>query len=280
MKGDDAVDAAEGQIEQLCLKIITRYQPVAGDLRQVSAALKVITDLERISDHCSDISEIVLLLVGQTLVKPLYHIPLMADTTRQMVRDAISAYIQADEAMARDVMGRDDEVDGLFSKVVLELTQIISEKPAYASQAIDLIFIAKYLGADGRSCHQYCRMGHLFGYWPSPHSYGRKSRTLKKKGGHVMPQGNIAIVEDEHAIARLLQINLEALDYRVTTFGNGEDFLAAMNNTWPDVLILDLMLPGIDGVEICRRIRQGKQNSQLPILMLTAKGEEIDRCLV
>lgn len=145
MKGDDAVDAAEGQIEQLCLKIITRYQPVAGDLRQVSAALKVITDLERISDHCSDISEIVLLLVGQTLVKPLYHIPLMADTTRQMVRDAISAYIQADETMARDVMGRDDEVDGLFSKVVLELTQIISEKPAYASQAIDLIFIAKYL---------------------------------------------------------------------------------------------------------------------------------------
>ena len=86
-----------------------------------------------------------------------------------------------------------------------------------------------------------------------------------------MPQGNIAIVEDEHAIARLLQINLEALDYRVTTFGNGEDFLAALNNTWPDVLILDLMLPGIDGLEICRRIRQGKQNSQLPILMLTAK---------
>jgi two-component system alkaline phosphatase synthesis response regulator PhoP len=94
-----------------------------------------------------------------------------------------------------------------------------------------------------------------------------------------MPQGNIAIVEDEHAIARLLQINLEALDYRVTTFGNGEDFLAALNNTWPDVLILDLMLPGIDGLEICRRIRQGKQNSQLPILMLTAKGEEIDRVL-
>ncbi len=55
-----------------------------------------------------------------------------------------------------------------------------------------------------------------------------------------MPQGNIAIVEDEHAIARLLQINLEALDYRVTTFGNGEDFLAALNNTWPDVLIFRL----------------------------------------
>jgi len=94
-----------------------------------------------------------------------------------------------------------------------------------------------------------------------------------------MTRESIAIVEDEHAIARLLQINLEAQEYQVTTFGRGEDFLAAVNGTWPDILILDLMLPGIDGLEVCRRIRQSKQYGGLPILMLTAKGEEIDRVL-
>ncbi len=145
MAGDDAVDAAERKIEQLCLKIITRYQPVASDLRQVSAALKVITDLERISDHCSDISEIILLLVGQPFCKPLYDIPQMADITRQMVRDAISSYIQANEVLARQVIKRDDEVDNLFTKVVFDLTQLITANPSVASQAIDLIFITKYL---------------------------------------------------------------------------------------------------------------------------------------
>ncbi len=94
-----------------------------------------------------------------------------------------------------------------------------------------------------------------------------------------MSRESIAIVEDEHAIARLLQINLEAQEYHVTAFGKGEDFLAAATGIWPDLLILDLMLPGIDGLEVCRRIRQSKQYGNLPILMLTAKGEEIDKVL-
>lgn len=89
----------------------------------------------------------------------------------------------------------------------------------------------------------------------------------------------IAVVEDEGAIARLLQINLEAAGYEVAVFSSGEDFLPRLKADWPDLLVLDWMLPGMDGLSVCRRVRETPACSALPILMLTAKSEEFDRVL-
>ncbi len=90
---------------------------------------------------------------------------------------------------------------------------------------------------------------------------------------------SIAIVEDEAAIARLVQINLEAAGYRVETFETGEAFLGQLSPSWPDLLILDWMLPGIDGLTVCRRLRQLPFARSLPVIMLTARSEEMDRIL-
>ena len=145
ISGDDQIDSIERQVEQRCLNILARHQPLAGDLRTVGAALKVITDLERISDNATDIGEIVLRIAGQRFIKPLVDIPMMGDITINMVRDAITAYINKDMDLAMDVCLRDDTIDNAFSRVVLDVTGIMRQNPDSVSQAVDLMFVAKYL---------------------------------------------------------------------------------------------------------------------------------------
>ncbi|MBC8529191.1 phosphate signaling complex protein PhoU [Christensenellaceae bacterium NSJ-44] len=143
--GDDVVDELERAIEHRCLNILARHQPLARDLRAVSAALKVITDLERISDGATDIGEIVLRLAGQAYIKPLVDIPRMAELATSMVRDSISAYIQKDQHLAMAVTLRDDEMDAAFERILMELTHMMREHPESVAQAVDFLFIAKYL---------------------------------------------------------------------------------------------------------------------------------------
>ena len=142
---DASVDDKERAIERLCLQLLLQQQPVARDLRTISAALKMITDLERISDNATDIGEIVLRIAGQRFIKPLVDIPMMGDITSNMVRDAITAYINKDMDLAMDVCLRDDTIDNAFSRVVLDVTGIMRQNPDSVSQAVDLMFVAKYL---------------------------------------------------------------------------------------------------------------------------------------
>jgi len=141
---DDKIDLMEKEIEQACLRIILHQQPVAGDLRQVSAVLKMITDLERIGDHAEDISEITLLLVNSTYIKRLEHIPMMADAAKKMVTDSIDAYIQKDLALAQSVIKADDYVDAIFVNVKDDLMELIREDAGNGWQAMDLLMVAKY----------------------------------------------------------------------------------------------------------------------------------------
>lgn len=145
IEGDDKVDAMEKRIEQRCLAILARHQPLAGDLRMVGAALKIITDLERISDSATDIAELVTQLAGQQYIKPLVDIPRMAETAIQMVHDAIDAFTRREMQLARDVCLRDDEVDNAFSRVMFDLIRLMRSMPEAASQAVDLLLVAKYL---------------------------------------------------------------------------------------------------------------------------------------
>ena len=144
ISSDDEIDNKEKEIESMCLKIILQQQPVASDLRLVSAVLKIITDLERIGDHATDISEITLLLAGKQFIKKLEHIPQMAAATMRMLTDSIDAFVKKDLELANDVIIYDEVVDNLFDMVKKDLIELIKENADNGDQAIDLIMVAKY----------------------------------------------------------------------------------------------------------------------------------------
>lgn len=145
VENDKEVDDMEKSIEGRCLKLLLQQQPVASDLRMISSALKMITDMERIGDQAADISEITIRLVGQKFIKELYHIPQMGKATIKMVRDSVDAFVKRDLELVKEVINYDDEVDGLFHTVKNELIELIRESTENGEQAVDLIMIAKYL---------------------------------------------------------------------------------------------------------------------------------------
>lgn len=141
---DREVDQKERDIESLCLKLLLQQQPVAKDLRLISAALKMITDMERIGDQASDISGIVIYLAGKPYIKPLEHLPQMADAAIEMVSGSIDAFINKDLNLARTIIAMDDIIDDLFDTIKGELIDLIRHDPDNGEQAIDLLMIAKY----------------------------------------------------------------------------------------------------------------------------------------
>lgn len=142
---DREVDRKERDIETLCLKLLLQQQPVAKDLRLISAALKMITDMERIGDQAADIAEISIFLSGETYIKKLEHIPQMGEATVKMVTESIDAFVKKDLELANKVIAYDDVVDGLFDNIKADLIALIQADSANGGQVIDLIMIAKYL---------------------------------------------------------------------------------------------------------------------------------------
>ena len=141
---DKEVNQAERDIEALCLKLLLQQQPVARDLRLISSALKMITDMERIGDQASDIAELVIYLSKEPYRKELKHLPQMAENAIRMVTGALDAYVRKDVALAQEVMAMDDAIDALFVTVKDELIAHIRNDASAGSQAIDLLMIAKY----------------------------------------------------------------------------------------------------------------------------------------
>ena len=139
------MDEMERDIENRCLRLLLQQQPVARDLRTISAALKMVTDLQRIGDQCSNIAEISLLLTGQKQTAALAHIRTMSQKAGVMVKRAIFSYVNRDTDAAKAVIALDDEIDELFRTIKAELVELIVESRQEADQAIDLIIIAKYL---------------------------------------------------------------------------------------------------------------------------------------
>ncbi len=140
---DDEIDHKEREIESICLKLILSQQPVAGDLRQISSALKMITDMERIGDQAADIAEIVPQLKGHTPAECV-GIKNMSEEVIKMVTSSIDAYVKKDIELAQCVIKNDDIVDDYFLKIKSSLVNVISEKKQDGEYAIDLLMIAKY----------------------------------------------------------------------------------------------------------------------------------------
>ncbi len=140
---DVEIDQMEKDIERLCLKLLLQQQPVARDLREISAALKMITDMERIGDQTADIAEII--ITGDlTELADVGKIGEMAQASAKMVRDSVVAYVNKDLELARQVMEADDTVDEMFEQVRDEALKMISEGKD-GNMAIDLIMVSKYL---------------------------------------------------------------------------------------------------------------------------------------
>ncbi|MCL1922548.1 MAG: phosphate signaling complex protein PhoU [Propionibacteriaceae bacterium] len=139
------ISQMEREIEQACLRILLMEHPVASDFHEVSAALKMITDLERIGDQAWNIAEITTQFSNKKYMKKLDHIPEMAVIVIQMVKDGVHAYVNRDLELARSLEKTDDKVDDLFQMVMTDLTELIQEKPDQAERAIMLMMVTKYL---------------------------------------------------------------------------------------------------------------------------------------
>ncbi|MGN0711193.1 MAG: phosphate signaling complex protein PhoU [Anaerovoracaceae bacterium] len=151
VEADKKIDQKEKDIESLCLKLLLQQQPVARDLRLISAALKMITDMERIGDQAADIAEIVC-SADFSMAKDFEHIKGMAEATTKMVKDCVEAFVERDLVMAREVMDYDDVVDNLFDVVKAEAIDFIvglggkseEEKNKCGVFVMDIMMIAKY----------------------------------------------------------------------------------------------------------------------------------------
>ena len=140
---DTEIDQMERDIESMCLKLLLQQQPVARDLRQISAALKMITDMERIGDQAEDIAEIISFLHGHQ-AEDNDLLREMAKAAIRMVTESVDAYVKCDTMLAEQVIAEDDTVDGYFTQVKERLIGKIAQDPADGEYALDLLMIAKY----------------------------------------------------------------------------------------------------------------------------------------
>lgn len=142
---DKRVDEYEMAIEKKCMRILLKQQPVAKDFREVSTALKMITDIERFGDQAADIGDLVYTMPGETYIKNLTHITAMGELAIQMVRESVNSFINNDESLADEVIALDDRMDDLFIEVKTELIELIKLDGNNGDQGIELMMVAKYL---------------------------------------------------------------------------------------------------------------------------------------
>jgi phosphate transport system protein len=142
---DRAIDRHEIDIEERCLRLLALQQPLAGDLRAITAALKISNDLERVGDHAVNIAGGTVRLAGKPLLKPLVDIPRMADLAVGMLHEALDDFVRRDAESARRLVRRDDEVDDLNRQVFRELLSYMIEDPSTITRAMELILVARNL---------------------------------------------------------------------------------------------------------------------------------------
>lgn len=144
MEGDNEIDHLQKKVENICFNLLIQQQPVARDLRTVTAAMKMVTDMERIGDHAADISEITIMMGENNQIAKFAHINKMASETIVMLNHAIEAYVEKDSEKAKAVIEHDDVVDGLFDAAKTDIIDLILQNAGEGEEAIDLLMIAKY----------------------------------------------------------------------------------------------------------------------------------------
>ena len=144
MDEDTEIDRMQKRIENICFDLLIQQQPVAKDLRNVTAAMKMVTDMERIGDHASDISEMTILMGENSNIEQFNHIKKMAAETMLMLNHSIEAYVEKNKEKANEVIVHDDVVDELFNEAKREIIKLIRDNPREGEEATDLLMVAKY----------------------------------------------------------------------------------------------------------------------------------------
>ena len=145
IEGDDAVDTLQKGIEDNCVKLIAKEQPLATDLRTIFTAIKIVTDLERMADHAVDIAKIVKRLKNEKYIKELIDIPRMSEIAVEMIRKSLDAYVDGNVALAYEVCKMDDQIDAINKDVFNEMLPMMANDSSIVNQATQLLFVCKYL---------------------------------------------------------------------------------------------------------------------------------------
>ncbi len=144
-RSDNEIDQMEHNIEKYCMNLIVMQQPIATDLRVIASCLKILTDMEREADQCADICEILMSAELNTNSLAVAHAVQMLEASHEMFRGAMDVFLSRDVEAAKNVCRRDDFVDDMFSKLILEVCAIITENPQNVMREVDLLFISKYI---------------------------------------------------------------------------------------------------------------------------------------
>jgi len=142
---DEKVDALDIEIDEDCLRLLALHQPTAGDLRFITTAMKITTDLERMADQAVNICQRAIELNEEPQLKPYIDIPIMSQLSQKMMRDALDAFVRRDAALAREVIPADDKVDALRNQIFRELLTFMMEDPRTIPRAIRLILVSRHL---------------------------------------------------------------------------------------------------------------------------------------
>lgn len=145
IEDDRKVNTFDVKIDEECIRLLALKQPMGRDLRYITTAMKITTDLERIADNAVNVAERAIELNTEPILKPYIDIPKMRDIAQGMTRDAIDAFVREDKELARDVILRDDEVDDLNAAVLQELSFIMTQDPTTVSRAMKVSYVSKYL---------------------------------------------------------------------------------------------------------------------------------------
>ena len=181
IRSDDAVDMLEVQIDEMCIRLLALYQPVATDLRFITSALEINKDLERIGDQAVNIAERTQEIIKLPIIKPLIDIPRLAELSQLMVKDSITSLVNKDEALAIDVCKRDDEVDKINEQIFRELLTYMMEDTKVITRAVELILVGRHLEriADHATNIAECVIYLLKGEWIK-HHMGKAAFQQKK----------------------------------------------------------------------------------------------------
>ena len=293
---DPRLDALQREIENMAVMTIARRQPVAVDLRELIGAIRIAGDLERVGDLAKNIAKRTIKIGAEARVpRAIVGLKHMNEVATELMKDVLDAYAQRDAERAHEVWERDVDLDALEE---LGLPRPSDPHDGRSAQHLVLrpssVLLQEHR-ADRRPRHQHRRDRGLSCHRPgsdfrtseSPAGNRRRHRGRRGRPMNQTRRENarataisaprILVVEDESDLALLLAYNLEAEGYVVESVERGDEAELRLAENPPDLVVLDWMLPGVSGLEICRRLRARENTRTLPVIMVTARGEEAER---
>ena len=293
---DPRLDTLQREVEEQAIRTIARRQPVAIDLREIIGAIRVAGDLERVGDLAKSIAKRSLKMGLESRVpRAIVGIKHMNDFAMELMKDVLDAYAQRDVDRALDVWERDVDLDALEESVFRDLLTHMMEDPRNITFCAHLLFCSKNIERIGDHATNIAETVFYLvtgSNLPTERPHGRHASDIEADAGEefMMNQARkeilrpgaasaprILIVEDESDLALLLGYNLESEGYLVENVTRGDEAELRLAENTPDLVILDWMLPGVSGLEICRRLRAREATRTLPVIMVTARGEEAER---